>query len=874
MYDLSPRTVSSLLVVLLVMLLPNGFAVQGGALGPIVIDGPWDNLPPGAGPGLALDSEWGALTLKPDLTKYAFVLSPDPAKELSANVVETLGVYDGRVYLGYGDLGLNLGPLDILAYDPLTGELIREMADVPEEEFALWHVSTTGRFYVAGADARESWTFGNFFINDGLGWQKRRTIQDGVHVFEVVECRGRLFAHASCPAPSPVGYPYILVSDNYGASWSYECIDPAPIDLSLPPYTSVVHDIEAVTHRTPGRSIREDEYFYAIVRFRKPAGEEVQRLYRFDGRSWVHVRIDTPNGEFRPSSIAAIFKNQIIVFGSAGRQMTYAIDHQTQKEIPFLTASRTNLGPVHVPPTWKCRGVCDGWLYWIVRDSADDKGGLPPPAYLLCRTQDLQTWETLGTVTLPPGARPLSLGFAHGRIYVGAAGIFRGPDPGELSASRIYPVHNSSLQWDAEVPDGSQVTFKVRTVSTAASGSPRLLLNSLPWVGPDGTEATAFTASGQVLHPQHDGDDVLQVIVLKTPNNDGQYPHVRSVTLNSPGGSVTLAVDEGSGLYTAVTSTDSNGAEYLSEVFALAEPIARGSLFFDCATPGQTSLRFQVRSASAEDLLAGKSFVGPDGSPNTFYESSPEPLWSGHSGDMYIQYRAVLASSKPTVAPFLRKVTLLTRTDAPGHFDIQVNGPSAWVAGQANSMQVAAKFPDGTLIPIRGNVSLSGVAEDSAQDVQVQPNEVTLVDGVGVLDVLLQRAVRTRICAELAGMRGCSQVVDVLPGEPFAISVTSNLTEPLPNWSPVGQAGQPFTLSLKILDRYRNTVTGYAGTVRCERWRSRSEGQLLGPYQFQPTDQGCHEFSGVVIDEPGEWNLVCSDEITPQVAGTLTVNIQ
>ena len=108
-------------------------SVEGSTQGPVVIDGPWASLPPGAGPGLALDSERGALTLKSDLTKYAFVLSPDPAKQLSANAIGRLGVCGGRLYLGYGDMSLNLGPVQILAYDPLGGKLVSEMTDVPEE---------------------------------------------------------------------------------------------------------------------------------------------------------------------------------------------------------------------------------------------------------------------------------------------------------------------------------------------------------------------------------------------------------------------------------------------------------------------------------------------------------------------------------------------------------------------------------------------------------------------------------------------------------------------------------------------------------------------------------------------------------------------
>jgi len=75
------------------------------------------------------------------------------------------------------------------------------------------------------------------------------------------------------------------------------------------------------------------------------------------------------------------------------------------------------------------------------------------------------------------------------------------------------------------------------------------------------------------------------------------------------------------------------------------------------------------------------------------------------------------------------------------------------------------------------------MAEDSAQEVRIQPDEVTLIDGVGVLGVSLERAVSTRIHVELAGIKGSSPIIDVQPGVPFAIAMTSSLAEPLPQWS-------------------------------------------------------------------------------------------
>lgn len=844
--------------------------VQANDLCAVVIDGPWTSLED-ASPELAFDSEWGALTLQSNLTNFDFLLSPHTNKASSANIVRNIAAYNGRLYPSYGDIAVNFGPVDIVSYDPLIGKPIREMLNVPEDSVDGWYASTTGKFYVAGGDARESWTFGNLFVNDGLGWQKKRTIYNGVHVSQVVEFQGHLFTQKNVDQPPIFDYPYILVSDNQGASWSYEQIDPGPLD-STPPYSSaVVSGFEIVTHQIHDGFTREVEYLYATFVWNQAGEGKISRLYRFDGQKWERVRIYTPSGEPTGSiSIVGAFQGQLLVFCFVTGSGTYlyALDGLTQKELPFLK-NRFQLGS---PGQMLRYAEYDGWLYCILRDQDTYRDtNLSPRKYILCRTQDLINWQTIGPLFLPPGAKPCALGFVHGRLYIGTANMVLGYEPGYVESRQcyVYTIHNSTLQWVAEIPVGSSVSFKIRT------SSPKRIPDDLPWVGPDGTENTAFTSSGQFLHSQHNGDDVLQVAIYKIPNNDGEYPHVRSVTLNSPDGSVSLAVDEGAGLYAATNSTDPNSAEYVSQVFALQEPITGGNLFYEGAMPDQNCLRFQVRSGSTETQLGDHSFIGPDGTLNTFYQSSGQALWSGHDGDIYIQYRAILSSTEPTLAPFLRKVVLITQRNKLDHFDIHLEGPGTWTTGQFNPVTVEARSADGALIPIDGRVSLSAIAEDSGEPIPIQPEEISLVNGIGTSNVLLQRATSTQICVELADIKSCSTVINVQPGQAHSISVTSSLIEPTPNWSPVGQAGQPFTLSLTVQDRYRNPVTGYTGTVRCERWRWQSEGQLIAPYTFEPTDNGFHEFaSEVTINETGEWNIVCYDETTPKIAGTLTVNIQ
>ena len=782
------------------------------------------------------------------------MLQPDPDKTAYPNSVWDLGTHNGRLYLGYGDLQNNRGPVDIVSYDPVSNTLRREMPDIPEEQVVGWYTAADGQFYAGGRDSQESWIFGSFYVDDGLGWQKRRTIYRGLHVRKVVDLHDRLYASYTTDGVSPVTYTFALVSDDQGASWTYEPVDPEPVQYSMITYIGTVYHPAG-------------QYLYALFDVQPSGGGSlVTRLHRFDGHAWEQVIISDPLGEFLPRELLA-FQAHMLVSGSIRNTETgysgyavYALDDGTQMEVAFLRDSYTQL--------YYC-DLHDGWLYCILKEPPY---GDPVPAYTLYRTADLHAWETIGAVTLLPGALPRSIGFAHDRLYMGATNAGWSDEvPGvfALWPTEVYTIENATLHWDAEVPDGAELSMRIRS-TTAVSYSD---IYNKPWVGPDGTENTAFTISGEALHPQHSGDNILQVAIYKTPNGSDQLPLVRWVALHTSNGSVTLAVDKGPGLYASVNVTDS--AHYLSPPFRLQEPISGGNLFFEGAAPLSTTLQFQLRSAPARDQLPYHQFVGPDGTPASSYQSSGQALWAGHSGDTYIQYRAVLASSDPAVAPFLRQVVLVTQSGGLDHFSIALDDSAPWVAGQSYPIRVTAHFADGRLVPVTGKVSLSASDASRSQPLPLQPTELALCQGTGTAGVSLPQATPTEICAALAGTATCSPSVRVQPGAAAVISVTADLPPPYPNWSPVGQVGQPFTLTLAVLDRYRNVVPGYTGTVRCERWRWRSEAQLFPPYAFQPSDQGVHQFpAAVVIGAIGEWNLLCFDEADPRIAGTQTVNIQ
>lgn len=818
----------------------------------IIVEGPWMGLPDGAGAGLALDGETGALMLDTDMQRFVYVGQPEPERTAFLNGIYELVTYKGALYLGYGDPWNNRGPVNIVGYRALAGAFQVEMTGLPEEMVSGWRGSPDGRrFFVAGEDSRESWTFGSFYVKDNLGWHKRRTVYGGVKMRGITAFQGKLYAdYGTAPSVLPITYTFALVSSDQGASWQYERVDSAPIeDIAISTLSTVNH--------------ASGETLYALI-WSDPVGSEgmERSLYRFDGDTWETVIITDPRGAVSAPEIRA-FGDQLVVRGilsdtvsNRRTLMVYALDGAgQQKEITFLQ-DRYFL--------WDNCTIHNAWLYCAIPTEP-----MYEADYQLYRTRTLHDWEHLGPIVLAPGVSLRALAFSHDRLYVGATNAgWWDSTPGrfELWQKVVPTITNTTLHWDAYVPQGAELAFQVRSsdFDTRLSGE--------PWVGPDGTESSMFTTSGTTLHPRHDGHRLFQIVIHKTANGSGDAPTVKWLSLIGDYGSITLAVDEGAGLYTAANITDT--ATYQAAIMNLAAPISGAKLFFDGATPPATTLRFQLRSGATREQLEQAAFVGPDGTTASSYTTSGETLWAGHAGDHFIQYRAVLSSSDPTVSPYLRQVVLLTRDDGLDHLSIAVDAATPWVAGQGYPITVAAHTAAGDVAPIFGELTLQSWDAGWNPLPSPDPEGLTLRNGAATAHVALAQAGETRLCATLAGVTDCSSPFTVAPNVAASFSMTVNLPEPHLHWSPVGQVGAPFSLHLTALDFYGNVVKDYAGTVKCERWRWQSEGQLFAPYTFLPIEQGQHTFANaVVIGESGEWNLVCFDQAQPGVAGSVTVQL-
>ncbi len=82
-------------------------------------------------------------------------------------------------------------------------------------------------------------------------------------------------------------------------------------------------------------------------------------------------------------------------------------------------------------------------------------------------------------------------------------------------------------------------------------------------------------------------------------------------------------------------------------------------LGLDYNLPANSSIKLQLRSAKTLLELFNESYIGPDGNKNTFYNSSSTPIWFGHNGDRFIQYRVFFSIFNNTIlSPSLSEVII------------------------------------------------------------------------------------------------------------------------------------------------------------------------------------------------------------------------
>src|SRR5262245_46571166 len=138
---------------------------------------------------------------------------PDGSTFHYSRTVSDLQVFDGKLYIGHGDIVLNSGPTDVWYYDLRKKAFVKQ--GQIEDEAADHYRIINGRLYLPGMDPREDWTLGNFYRLEDGQWVKHRTLPGSVHNSDIVGVGNTLFA-VSARAKAPM---CLMTSTDDGKTW-------------------------------------------------------------------------------------------------------------------------------------------------------------------------------------------------------------------------------------------------------------------------------------------------------------------------------------------------------------------------------------------------------------------------------------------------------------------------------------------------------------------------------------------------------------------------------------------------------------------------------------------------------------------------------
>ncbi len=104
-------------------------------------------------------------------------------------------------------------------------------------------------------------------------------------------------------------------------------------------------------------------------------------------------------------------------------------------------------------------------------------------------------------------------------------------------------------------------------------------------------------------------------------------------------------------------SPNITSGKYISSMYDTKANSTFKYLDWNSFTTPNNSLKFQLRSGLFKSELQNKSFLGPDGSQQTYY-LTPSIPWEGHNGDRWIQFIVYFNTKNKNETPILYNITI------------------------------------------------------------------------------------------------------------------------------------------------------------------------------------------------------------------------
>ncbi len=381
---------------------------------------------------------------------------------------------------------------DVMTYDYLTREF--SLSYQPYEEGILVLKAIGDTLYMPGPDPRDPHTDpGSIYFYDGHEWTERQTVPQAVHVFDLEVLDDRVYVtDGSVSADGTV-----WVSDDWGETWTN--------------IRRHYYEVDGEVRRFFGAGVHNGLVYF------QPDGWQPQggKVYTYDGAVWDSVAIP-----LMPIENQGLFTSwgDSLIYTTHNRMYFLYDDTLIEDFLPFSGDE------------W-CRDVHihDGWLYG---------GSL---GTMLYRWRPETGWLSLNEVGLSPETEEIQV-FAtyYGRLYAATSCTDHEGHGGRLYVSAVPPlgslvsqphdfevsVGGGTLTWDAHAPSvASTARLQLRSADTLAE------LETEPFTGPDGSEASHFTVPGEAIPPYHRGHRWFQYRVEMTSADGMEMPMMRSVTL-------------------------------------------------------------------------------------------------------------------------------------------------------------------------------------------------------------------------------------------------------------------------------------------------------------------------------------------------------
>ena len=155
-----------------------------------------------------------------NVTSRLITLGKPMNKATYARNVWDMQLFNGRIYIGYGNSSNmqpspNAGPIPVISYDPASKQFINEFT-VDEEQINIFKI-LNGKLYIPGHDARDDWSYGNFYVLNGDKWQKIRSVPNASHVFDLDYFKGNLYSVNGTEGNNSI--EQVMVSKDMGLTW-------------------------------------------------------------------------------------------------------------------------------------------------------------------------------------------------------------------------------------------------------------------------------------------------------------------------------------------------------------------------------------------------------------------------------------------------------------------------------------------------------------------------------------------------------------------------------------------------------------------------------------------------------------------------------